>query len=60
MFTNKVKPKTNDDGHLGIWQQINEDSDCVFERDPAARSRLEILMTYPGVHALLWQRLSIC
>ena len=25
-------------------------------RDPAARSKLEILLLYPGVHALLWHR----
>ena len=25
-------------------------------RDPAARSKLEIFLLYPGVHALLWQR----
>lgn len=42
----------------GLWRQIVEDIDCVFDRDPAARSRLEILMTYPGVHALLWQRIA--
>jgi serine O-acetyltransferase len=42
----------------GLLRQILEDIDCVFERDPAARSRLEILTTYPGVHALLWQRIA--
>ena len=25
-------------------------------RDPAARSKLEIFLLYPGVHALLWHR----
>ncbi len=28
------------------------------ERDPAARSRLEVLLVYPGLHAQLWHRLS--
>ena len=28
------------------------------ERDPAARSWLEVLLCYPGVHAVLWHRLS--
>src|SRR5271157_2940136 len=28
------------------------------ERDPAARSSLEVLLCYPGVHAVLWHRLS--
>jgi serine O-acetyltransferase len=31
---------------------------CVFGRDPAARSRLEVLTSYPGVHAVLMHRLS--
>jgi serine O-acetyltransferase len=29
-----------------------------MERDPAARSRLEVLLCYPGVHALAWHRLA--
>ena len=28
------------------------------ERDPAARSFLEVLLCYPGVHAVIWHRLS--
>jgi len=28
------------------------------ERDPAARSWLEVLLCYPGVHAVLWHQLS--
>ena len=28
------------------------------ERDPAARSGLEVLLCYPGVHAAMWHRLS--
>lgn len=31
---------------------------CVFDRDPAARSVLEVLLTYPGVHAVLLHRLA--
>lgn len=31
---------------------------CVFERDPAARSRFEVLTTYPGVHAMLMHRIA--
>ena len=31
---------------------------CVFGRDPAARNKLEVLTTYPGVHAILVHRLS--
>lgn len=42
----------------GLFALIREDINCVFERDPAARSRLEVLTTYPGVHAILWHRIA--
>ena len=38
--------------------RIKEDVAVVFERDPAARHTLEILTTYPGVHAILFHRLA--
>ena len=41
-----------------IWRMWSEDIGSVFERDPAARYRFEVLMTYPGVHALLVHRVS--
>ncbi|MBU2744119.1 serine O-acetyltransferase EpsC, partial [Acidithiobacillus caldus] len=39
----------------GSWR---EEMEAIFARDPAARTRLEILLTYPGVHALLIYRLA--
>ncbi|MEY4517399.1 MAG: serine O-acetyltransferase [Pseudomonadota bacterium] len=39
-----------------MLKQLREDIDAVFARDPAARSRLEVLLTYPGIHALLLHR----
>lgn len=41
-----------------MFTHLKEDIDCVFERDPAARSRFEVLTTYPGVHAVLLHRLA--
>ena len=41
-----------------MLNQIKEDIAVVFERDPAARTHLEIITTYPGVHALIIHRLS--
>lgn len=41
-----------------MFKHLREDIAVVFERDPAARSTWEILTTYPGVHALLFHRLS--
>ena len=37
---------------------IREDIQSVFSRDPAARSTLEILLCYPGLHAVWGHRLS--
>jgi serine O-acetyltransferase len=41
-----------------MFKKLKEDMAIVFERDPAARSYLEILTTYPGVHAILFHRLA--
>ncbi len=41
-----------------MFNKIIKDVDSVFGRDPAARSRLEIILCYPGVHALLMHRLA--
>ena len=35
-----------------------EDIQSVFERDPAARNTFEILTAYPGIHAIIFHRLS--
>jgi serine O-acetyltransferase len=43
---------------LGIFDQLQEDVRVAFERDPAARSVWEIVLAYPGVHALLCYRLA--
>ena len=37
---------------------ISEDLDTALRRDPAARNRLEVALSYPGVHALWAHRLS--
>jgi serine O-acetyltransferase len=41
-----------------LWTLLKEDLACVFQRDPAARSTIEVLTTYPGVHAILAHRIS--
>ncbi len=38
--------------------RLGEDIATVFSRDPAARSTLEILLLYPGLHALWFHRLA--
>lgn len=41
-----------------MFSRLREDISSVLERDPAARSRWEVLTCYPGVHALQYHRLS--
>lgn len=37
-----------------IWLDVK----AVKERDPAARSALEVLLMYQGIHALIWHRIA--
>ena len=39
-----------------MFEQIKEDVQIVFDRDPAAKSKLEIMLNYPGLHAIWIQR----
>ncbi len=41
-----------------MFRRIREDIQCVFERDPAARSVFEVITCYPGFHALQMHRIS--
>jgi len=43
---------------LGAWARLREDVSTIFERDPAARSVAEIVLAYPGFHALLVYRFA--
>jgi serine O-acetyltransferase len=39
-----------------MFERLKEDVAAVLDRDPAARSALEIVLCYPGIHALLFHR----
>ncbi len=41
-----------------MFQAIRNDIKVIFERDPAARSVLEILLCYPGFHAMRFHHLA--
>ena len=41
-----------------MFSRIKADIKVVFERDPAAKSFTEVLLCYPGVHALIAYRFS--
>jgi serine O-acetyltransferase len=41
-----------------FFKRLLDDVDSVIERDPAARSRAEVILCYPGFHAVLFYRLA--
>lgn len=41
-----------------MFNRINEDIAVAIARDPAARSKLEIVLAYPGIHALWRHRIA--
>ncbi|WP_044641860.1 serine O-acetyltransferase [Risungbinella massiliensis] len=41
------------------WKRtIQSDIQAVFDRDPAARSMFEVVLTYSGLHAIWWHRVA--
>lgn len=43
---------------MGFWKDIKRDYKAVFEKDPAARNSLEVILAYPGFHAILLHRIN--
>lgn len=41
-----------------MFKRIKKDIQIIFERDPAAKSVLEVVLNYPGFHAVLMHRLN--
>lgn len=41
-----------------LWRLIREDIACVRTRDPAARHSIEVVLTYPGIHAVIHHRIA--
>lgn len=41
-----------------MFKRLKEDIDNVFENDPAARSVLEVVLTYSGLHAIWAHRVA--
>ncbi|HIJ64116.1 MAG TPA: serine O-acetyltransferase [Rhodospirillaceae bacterium] len=41
-----------------IFKRLGEEIDSIMVRDPAAHSRLEVMLCYPGLHALLFYRVA--
>ena len=41
-----------------VCSQIKEDIQTIYEKDPAAENILEVLLCYPGLHALILHRIA--
>jgi serine O-acetyltransferase len=41
-----------------LFKNLREDIDTVLAKDPAARSRLEVVLCYPGLHSVLFHRVA--
>ena len=41
-----------------LLKNLREEIDATLARDPAARSRLEVVLCYPGFHALVYHRVA--
>ena len=41
-----------------MWKRMKEDIAVIFEQDPAARSTIEIILTYSGLHAIWSHRIA--
>ena len=41
-----------------MFSRIKKDVQAIFKRDPAAKSTLEVLLCYPGLHAIWFHRLA--
>jgi serine O-acetyltransferase len=41
-----------------VWERLKEDVRMIKERDPAARSYIEVFLCYPGLHASWFHRIA--
>lgn len=41
---------------MAFFKEVKEDINTVLKMDPAARTRMEVLLCYPGIWALIWHR----
>ncbi len=45
-------------GKMSMFQIVKDDLDSIIARDPAARTRIEVALTYPSFHAVMFHRLA--
>lgn len=58
MATQSIPVSNNSKGLSGYFAMMRQDVKSALERDPAARSSLEIFLLYPGLHAVWIHRIT--
>ncbi|WP_285889819.1 serine O-acetyltransferase [Neobacillus niacini] len=64
IFLGKTRGVFTDDALLHLrgdekmFKRLREDIEVVFEQDPAARTHLEVILTYSGLHAIWGHRIA--
>ena len=58
MEASGCNPPEADREEYGVLTTLRQDIKSVFDRDPAARSTLEVIFCYPGLHAAWGHRVS--
>src|SRR5947209_8187198 len=43
---------------MSLIERMREDVQAAFQHDPAARNSLEIVLAYPGLHAIWFHRIA--
>ncbi|SEO77062.1 serine O-acetyltransferase [Amphibacillus marinus] len=43
---------------MGVYKRMKEDVEVIFDQDPAARSYVEVILTYSGLHAIWSHRIA--
>ena len=43
---------------MGLWDDIRYDFKTVFAMDPAAKNKLEVILSYSGLHAIVIHRVN--
>lgn len=58
MLSGDERPQHNKRMDDKMFKYLNEEINGMMQRDPAARSRLEVVLCYPGFHAIVFHRIA--
>lgn len=58
MLSGDQQPQHNKRMDGEMFKYLKDEIDGMMQRDPAARSRLEVVLCYPGFHAIVFHRIA--